>query len=78
MNNVDEDCLREIMELKTEMAILREHTEQNKAILETMYGKLFGNGQEGIITTVTKHKVYFALLSASIAILAGCVVQTFI
>jgi len=32
---------------------------------------LFGNGREGIVSTITKHRVYFSLMGISIIILAG-------
>lgn len=32
---------------------------------------LFGNGREGLCATVTKHKVYFALIAGAIGIISG-------
>ena len=70
---MDDECLKELFELKTKMTLIEDHTEQNKALLEAIYTKLFGNGNEGLVTTVTKHKVYFALMGSAIIILAGII-----
>ncbi len=75
---MDEKCLRELTDLKAKVTIINEHTEQNKAMLEAIYIKLFGNGREGLITKVTKHDVYFGLIGSAIVILSGCIIKIFI
>lgn len=66
-------------------AILQSHgerlariEEQNKnqyKMLKDIHRKLFGNGQEGLVQTVTRHKAYFAILGTAITILAGAVLK---
>jgi len=76
---MDKDkCVEKLMDVQKEIAVIKEHIEMNKDILEKTYTKLFGNGQEGLLTTVTKHKVYFALISAAVTIMAGCITIKFI
>lgn len=57
---------------------MEEHVKQNQALLKNMYARLFGNGREGLLTTITKHKVYFALLASAIIVLSGLIGKTFI
>lgn len=73
-----EICEKQLIELNEKFIRMEEHVKQNQALLENMYARLFGNGSEGILTTITKHKVYFALLSSAILVLSGLIVKMFI
>ena len=68
---MEEECLFDhdlLIELSTNIKNIK------KDINDIKY-KLFGNGQEGIITTITKHKVYFALLGIALTIIGGGVIN---
>jgi len=69
---------KELHEIKMELVELRAQVEQDTRLLETMYIRLFGNGKEGIIETVNRHKTYFTILSASTGIIIGCLIKMFI
>lgn len=73
-----EDFEKKLNNLEIKMIRIEEHVAQNQTLLENIYIKLFGNGQEGILTTLTKHKVYFALIGASLTGIFGCLVKMFI
>jgi hypothetical protein len=51
--------------------------EQNKTIFNEVSGikkQLFGNGQEGICVTLTKHKAYFRITSVILSIIITALV----
>lgn len=73
MNEVK--CEEKLEKLITTVVRIDERAKQNKKVIDEMYRRLFGNGQEGIITTMIKHKVYFALLGAGIGLLLGCFIK---
>jgi hypothetical protein len=52
------------------LARIEEQNKNQYYLLNDIHRKLFGNGQEGIITTLTKHKVYFAILGGAIIVLS--------
>jgi len=58
--------------LAEHMTLLATIQEQNKTIfkrIDELHEQLFGNGQEGICDTLTKHSVYFRIIGASLIII---------
>lgn len=78
MNNGDREWLKTIdKKLDNHSEKLSKIEEQNKnqyKQITEIKNCLFGNGHEGLFATVTKHKVYFALLGSAITLLGGCIV----
>lgn len=74
-DKIDDICRKEISDLRVKIAKIETRVEENKALLESIYVKLFGNGNEGILTTLTKHKTYFYLLGTAITLMTGCLIK---
>lgn len=68
-------CEEKLNKLMIQMTKIEEHTKQNKKTINEIYRRLFGNGQEGIITTLIKHKVYFALMGIGLGLLSTCIIK---
>lgn len=66
----------ELLQLHGErLAKIEEQNRNQYKMLKDIYKQLFGNGQEGLIRTVTRHKAYFAILGTAITLLAGAVLK---
>lgn len=71
----DEECLKELMELKNKMIKMEMNITHNREILSDIHDRLFGNGKEGVMTTITKHKVYFVLIGTGLSIVIGFLIK---
>jgi len=79
MNHEDRKKLEEFQEILMEhgerLARIEEKTKTIFVSINEIKEILMGNGQEGLVRTVTRHKVYFALLGAAISVLIGILVK---
>lgn len=60
------------------LAKIEEQNEHIRGTINDIWERLFGNGQEGLIKTVERHKTYFALLGAAVTTLVGIVASILI
>lgn len=73
------NCIEKRICKNTErLAKIEEQNVNQFKLLKKIDEKLFGNGQEGICTTLTKHKVYFALIGTALAFFGGYVLKNLI
>jgi len=54
---------------------LDERTHDIYKEVKTIKRTLFGNGQEGLVYVVNRHKTYFAILIGALSFLAGTVLK---
>ena len=53
------------------LARIEEQNRNQYKMLKDIYKSLFGNGQEGLVKIVARHKAYFAVIGGVVSALAG-------
>jgi len=64
-----------LMQHGERLAKIEEQNGHIRGTIDDIWQRLFGNGQEGLIRTVERHRTYFALLGAAVTTLVGIVVS---
>jgi len=79
VNNKDRQRLDRFEEILLQhgerLARIEEQNRNQYHLLKEIKEQLFGNGQEGLIKTVARHKAYFAILGSAIAVLASIIAK---
>jgi len=57
---------------------LDERTHDIYKDVKMMKRTLFGNGQEGLVYVVNRHKTYFVLIGSALTLLVGVMVKLFL